>query len=185
MTKRSRDWDEGLSQHLRDPEFAQQFILASLDEGLSLQNRLGPKSKSPTGVDADAFKRADGETVLLHSGWWKVPNHFTADIYQVGDDILIPVSVMVPVPDKHFGNYDIRQEADWGDKLTYVTSILKDKRGRTIGYAVEGHGEITVAEAINLANQGKIDNVVVVKNRNSRVYLRTKKNTTSDDNLTA
>lgn len=41
MTKRSRDWDEGLSQDLRDPKFAQAFILASLDEGLLLQIVLG------------------------------------------------------------------------------------------------------------------------------------------------
>jgi DNA-binding phage protein len=46
MTKRSRDWDEGLSQDLRDPEFAQKFILASLDEGLSLQNVLGKVIRS-------------------------------------------------------------------------------------------------------------------------------------------
>lgn len=37
MTRRSRDWNEGLSQDLRDLEFAREFILASLNEGLSLQ----------------------------------------------------------------------------------------------------------------------------------------------------
>jgi DNA-binding phage protein len=37
MTKRSRDWNESLSKDLRDPEFAREFILASLDEGLELQ----------------------------------------------------------------------------------------------------------------------------------------------------
>jgi DNA-binding phage protein len=41
MTRRSRDWDKDLSQDLRDPEFCREFILASLDEGLSLQVVLG------------------------------------------------------------------------------------------------------------------------------------------------
>jgi len=41
MSKRSRDWNEGLSQDLRDPVFAKGFIIASLDEGLALQAALG------------------------------------------------------------------------------------------------------------------------------------------------
>lgn len=41
MTRRSREWNEGLSQDLRDPEFAREFILASMDEGLTIQTALG------------------------------------------------------------------------------------------------------------------------------------------------
>ncbi len=41
MTKRSGEWNEGLSRNLQDPKFAQEFILASLGEGLSLQKVLG------------------------------------------------------------------------------------------------------------------------------------------------
>lgn len=160
------------------------FVLET-DSGPPIVHHLGPKRKSPAAVDADGIKRADGERILLHGSWWKVPNHFSADIYQVGDNILIPVSVMAPVSDKHFGEYEIHHETDWGEVLTYVTSILKDKRGKTIGYIVEGRGEVNLAEAINLASEGKIDNVVLVKNRNGSVYLRTKKTTTTDDYLTA
>jgi len=57
------------------------------------------------------------------------------------------------------------------------------KKGKTIGYAVEGFGEVSIVEAVELANEGKIDNVTVVKNRNGKVFLRTKKNTTSEDDL--
>jgi hypothetical protein len=48
---------------------------------------------------------------------------------------------------------------------------------------VEGLGYVSILEAVKLANEGKIDNITVVKNRNGKVFLRTKKNTTSDDNL--
>jgi hypothetical protein len=90
---------------------------------------------------------------------------------------------MVPVPDKHFGNYEIREDREWGEKLSYVTDILKDRKRKTIGYVVEGFGELSIVEAVKLASEGKIDNVTVVKNRNGNVFLRTKKNTTRDDNL--
>ena len=55
MAKRSRDWNEGLSEDLRDPEFAREFILASLEEGLPLQVVLG-KSIRAYGVKEFAKK---------------------------------------------------------------------------------------------------------------------------------
>ena len=41
MARRSRDWNEGLAQDLRDPEFARDFLLAALDEGVPIQTALG------------------------------------------------------------------------------------------------------------------------------------------------
>ena len=41
MTRRSKDWNKGLAQDLRDPEFAREFLLAAIDEGVSLQHALG------------------------------------------------------------------------------------------------------------------------------------------------
>ncbi len=41
MSRRSREWNEGLSRDLRDPEFAGEFLLALLEEGMSLQEALG------------------------------------------------------------------------------------------------------------------------------------------------
>jgi DNA-binding phage protein len=40
MTRRSRDWNEGLSRDLHRPEFAREFVLGLLDEGFSLQATL-------------------------------------------------------------------------------------------------------------------------------------------------
>lgn len=41
MAKRSADWNEGLAQDLRNPEFAREFLLAAVDEGVAVQRALG------------------------------------------------------------------------------------------------------------------------------------------------
>ena len=41
MARRSRDWNEGLAQDLREPEFARDFLLAAMDEGVPIQAALG------------------------------------------------------------------------------------------------------------------------------------------------
>jgi DNA-binding phage protein len=40
MPRRSQDWNEGLAKDLKDPQFTREFIMASLDEGLSAQQAL-------------------------------------------------------------------------------------------------------------------------------------------------
>ena len=37
MTRRSIDWNKGLAQDLKDPNFARSFIESSIEEGLSIQ----------------------------------------------------------------------------------------------------------------------------------------------------
>jgi len=37
MARRSRDWNVGLANDLRDHEFAREFLLATIDEGIPLQ----------------------------------------------------------------------------------------------------------------------------------------------------
>lgn len=41
VAKRSRDWNEGLAEDLRDKTFAREFLLAAIDEGVSIQVALG------------------------------------------------------------------------------------------------------------------------------------------------
>lgn len=41
MARRSRDWNEGLAHDLRDTAFARAFLLAAMDEGVSIQHALG------------------------------------------------------------------------------------------------------------------------------------------------
>jgi DNA-binding phage protein len=40
MAKRSRDWNEGLATELRNPRFAREFLLATIDEGVPIQQAL-------------------------------------------------------------------------------------------------------------------------------------------------
>jgi DNA-binding phage protein len=37
MARRSRDWNAGLAKDLRNQEFAREFLLAAIDEGVPLQ----------------------------------------------------------------------------------------------------------------------------------------------------
>ena len=41
MARRSKDWNVGLAQDLRDMAFAREFLLAAIDEGVSIQIALG------------------------------------------------------------------------------------------------------------------------------------------------
>jgi DNA-binding phage protein len=37
MARRSKDWNEGLAEDLRDPKFARELLIAAVDEGVPLQ----------------------------------------------------------------------------------------------------------------------------------------------------
>jgi len=41
MARRSKDWNVGLAQDLRNPNFAREFLLAAIEEGVSIQIALG------------------------------------------------------------------------------------------------------------------------------------------------
>jgi probable addiction module antidote protein len=41
MARRSKDWNVSLADDLRDQKFAEEFLLAAIDEGVSLQVALG------------------------------------------------------------------------------------------------------------------------------------------------
>lgn len=159
------------------------LLVIENDSGTPIAHILGPMRKSPSNIDADGFKRSDGKSILFHKHWWKVPDFCKANIFEFGKDFLMPVSIMIPVSDNHFGAYKIIEEKDWGEKLTYVTKKIQNKNRETIAYLIEDNIKISLKEAIKLTRQGKLDNVIVVK-MNGREFLRTKKNTRKDDNLT-
>jgi len=41
MRQRSRDWNLGLAEDLRDPKFAREFLVAAMDDGVPIQIALG------------------------------------------------------------------------------------------------------------------------------------------------
>jgi probable addiction module antidote protein len=46
MARRTKDWNEGLAKDLQNPEFAREFLLAAVEEGVSLQQALGKVIRS-------------------------------------------------------------------------------------------------------------------------------------------
>ena len=55
MARRSKGWNEGLARDLRDPVFAQQFLLAAVEEGIPVQQVLAKVIRS-MGVKEFALK---------------------------------------------------------------------------------------------------------------------------------
>ena len=94
------------------------LLVIENDLGSPVAHILGPKRKSPKRIDADGFKRADGKAILLQKGWWKITDVSSADIWQIGEDFLIPVSLTVPVPDDHFGSYNLDESSNWEIELS-------------------------------------------------------------------
>jgi DNA-binding phage protein len=41
MARRSNDWNRGLAEDLRDRQFAREFLLAAIDDGIPVQRALG------------------------------------------------------------------------------------------------------------------------------------------------
>ena len=55
MARRSKDWNVGLAQDLRNQEFAREFLLAAIEEGVSIQAALAKVIRA-TGVKEFAAK---------------------------------------------------------------------------------------------------------------------------------
>jgi probable addiction module antidote protein len=66
MARRSKDWNRGLAQDLRDPEFAREFLLAAVNEGVSLQHALG-KAVRASGIKEFAMKIGMASPNLLRA----------------------------------------------------------------------------------------------------------------------
>ena len=64
MARRSRDWNEGLAQDLRDQEFAREFLLAAMDEGVPIQVALGKVIRAMGVKEFAAKVRMAGPNVL-------------------------------------------------------------------------------------------------------------------------
>ncbi len=66
MARRSRDWNEGLAQDLKDPEFARAFLVAAIEDGAPLRQALG-KAIRAMGVREFAAKVDMAESNVLRA----------------------------------------------------------------------------------------------------------------------
>jgi DNA-binding phage protein len=66
VARRSRDWNIGLAEDLRDSRFAREFLLAAIDEGVSVQRALG-KAIRAMGVKEFAAKARMADPNVLRA----------------------------------------------------------------------------------------------------------------------
>ena len=81
------------------------------------------------------------------------------------------------------GSYKVDKDENWEEELRLVTAIYKSKGARkTSAYEVSGMGSVDKQTALEMAEAGELDNVVIAQNGKTR-YLRTKPDKTLSNNL--
>jgi DNA-binding phage protein len=66
MAKRSTDWNAGLTQDVRNPEFAREFLMAAIEDGVSVQVALGKVIRA-IGVKEFAERISVASPNILHA----------------------------------------------------------------------------------------------------------------------
>ena len=69
--------------------------------GPAIAHLLGARKRTPRGLDADGFKRADGKSIRGHKAWWKVYGHIAARVYDYGEKVAVS-GFIVKVPETQF-----------------------------------------------------------------------------------
>lgn len=77
MSRRSRAWNEGLAEDLRDKTFARELLLAAIDEGVSIQVALGKVIRAIEGKEFAASARMAPQSVLRAINPHRNPNQET------------------------------------------------------------------------------------------------------------
>ena len=150
----------------------------------AIAHQLGPNRKTPFGIDADGFKRIDGKAIDGHKYWWKISSISTAEIYDRNGSLEIDVIHRSAVSDEKFGkNVEYSSEKNWGEPILEIIDIKRDKKGKIIRYRVEHYGWVSNKKAILLAAKGKIDNAVVVQPRKGKPFLRSRPDSTAENNF--
>ncbi len=144
---------------------------------------LAPGRKTPKGIDADGFKRVEGKPIQGHTSWWKIRSISTAVIRDEGSDLKSSAILESKVKEDEFGPYEIDSNPGWGEPITDVTSVIKNKKNQTIGYALQNGDRLSLAEAVALAHQGKLDNVYVFKSSKGAEFLRSRPDAEPLNNL--
>ena len=97
MARRSKDWNEGLAKDLKDSEFAREFLLAALEEGVSIQIALGKV------VRAYGVKEFSRKTKIASSNLLRAINPRHNPTQDTLNRLLKPFGLMVavmPIPGK-------------------------------------------------------------------------------------
>ena len=160
------------------------WVVENISKSRPIAHQLGPNRKTPFGIDADGFKRVDGKPIDGHKFWWKIKSISTAEIYDRNGSLEIDIIYRSPVPEIHFGeDIEYSFEKNWGEPVSEIIDIKRDKKGNIVRYRVEHYGWVSKKKAISLAAKGKIDNAVVVQPRNGDPFLRSRPDSKSENNF--
>ncbi|MCG8334739.1 MAG: DUF3892 domain-containing protein [Proteobacteria bacterium] len=88
-----------------------------------------------------------------------------------------------PVHENHFGVPHYDQKEDWGIPIKNITDARRGTTGSIEEFCVDNKGWISKTEAIVLAEQGHIDNAVVVHPKNENPYLRSRPDSKRSNNF--
>lgn len=160
-------------------------------KGPAIAHILSPNMKSPPQIDADGFKRVDGKSINGHGNWWKIRDFSTVDIYSDGESLMVKVIDMKPVGENEFVTEDFQgkvlydHSAGWGVPMKSVTQTTKGKTGSLETFFVEGLGWIDKDHALALAEQGELENAVVVRPAKGLPYLRARPDRNGSNNFLA
>ena len=64
MARRSEDWNSGLAKDLQNPEFAREFLMAAIDEGVPIQVALAKVIRASGVKEFAAKARMAGPNIL-------------------------------------------------------------------------------------------------------------------------
>jgi hypothetical protein len=149
----------------------------------SVVHKLGSNRKTPKGIDADGFKRFDKKPIQGHLDWWKIRSFSRADIFDAGSYLRIDVIWKKAVKDNEIGAYEFDDNPAWCDTIKDVASIIKNKKNLTTGYVLKDGSNLSLDEAICLAEKGDLDNVYVFCSKNGTKYLRSLPDSSPLNNL--
>ncbi|MCC7440657.1 MAG: DUF3892 domain-containing protein [Bdellovibrionales bacterium] len=156
------------------------------DSGRPVAHLLAPMTKSPNGVDADAFRRVDGKPIQGHKSWWKIYDFSTAEIFDKGDDLKTSALTQTAVMDDEFGGpksitYD--RSENWGVSIQLVDNVQRNKKKRITKYHVTGVGWVDPKAALTMTCNGEIDNARPVFPGSGNPYIRTRRDRELSNNL--
>lgn len=144
------------------------------DSDSAVAHRLKPGFKTPVKVDTDAFRRVDGVAIECHSGWWKIYDFSTAEVWDGKKSLMVSAITKVAVGEKHFGTPLYRKGA-WGDPIQVILDVKRTKRGHITRYLVSGIGWIGFDQALEMTCRHEIDNARPVFPIKGKPYIRTRR----------
>lgn len=133
-----------------------------------------PGYQTPSKVDFDGFKRVDNKAIQGHRNWWKIYDFSTVDVFSDGRGLRLSVISKTAVPEKHFGNVKYIK-GKWGELLTVIIDLRRDKKKKIISYYVTGHGWLDFKTTFKMTCYHEIDNARPVFPQNGRPYIRSKR----------